>query len=223
MTLRASYTDSPDYELGLRKLRRLRSLAGLLLLLALLTQLVLFFLARYDVIEVSEASAGGAFYRVSELSPAESTLHYVLGGTASLSVLLAVVLVITVIAEGLLIVVSRRLGVAATISALLWSLVLLVLVFPSQLFFGEAALSRSVFALPGAVFTFGELRTYGLDADDWGSAGTYFDFLRFAVAPLAAIIVLMLALIKSGRGFKLALGEIDLNDTVSSEPSDTVA
>ncbi|MEM6315424.1 MAG: hypothetical protein AAF743_15140, partial [Planctomycetota bacterium] len=159
----------------------------------------------------------------AELSAGEAVLHYLLGATTSAGVLLAVVLLVVAITLGLLITADRRLGVAAAISAVGWAVALLVLTFPAQLFLTEAALTRDVFALPGVLYTFGELRMFGVTADDWGELSTYLNWLRFVAAPLMAVLVLLLVLLKSGRGFKLALGELTVDDMVVSEPSDTVA
>ncbi|MEM8874046.1 MAG: hypothetical protein AAGD32_07275 [Planctomycetota bacterium] len=221
MTFVPPAAGSPDYELALRKVRRLRSLALLLLAVVLLMQLVIFFLAHYATIEVIQSDAIG--YTTAELSGGEQVLHYLLGATTSLGVLVSIVLVVAILAQALLITADRRLGVAPAVAALGWSLALLVLTFPTQLFLTEAALTRSVFALPGVLYTFGELRMFGVASDDWGSTSTYLNWLRFVVAPLATLLVVVLVLLKSGRGFKLALGELGTADRIHTEPSDTVA
>ncbi len=101
--------------------------------------------------------------------------------------------------------VGRLLGLARTTSAFLWCLLLMLLMFPVQAFFGEPS-SPTDFRLPGLLYTWNELVLYAkFDTSDMNVA--ILKWTRFLVMPLVAILLLAAVQIKSNRGLRQALGE----------------
>jgi hypothetical protein len=214
-----SIATSADYADALLVARRGKHLLFLLLLLMLLGQIAVFFVARYtDVIATATTSAPAAVAAAATTTttsmattlPAAPTraviaLNYFTSLMTFFGMMLPIVLAFDLLLIVNIMLVGRLLGLARTTSAFLWCLLLMVLMFPIQWFFGEAV-DATDFRLPGVLYSWNELVRYAkFPTDDLRLA--WLKWTRFLVAPLAAIILLAIVQIKSNRGLRQALGE----------------
>ena len=202
-----------DYSEALLTARRAKNLLALLLAVMLAGQIAAFLLLRYDVVKLPDATAATTQPLDALVPPGTrmvDLLHYltgvmVLGGIA-LSIVLAAVLLL--IAHIML--VGRLIGVGRVTGALVWTLVLLVFLFPWQAFMNNADLTLTDFRVPGVLWTWGELvRRYkfeaAFNADHW--ADTVLFWFRFVGAPVVALALVLVVQLKSNRGLRMALGE----------------
>jgi hypothetical protein len=212
-----------DYSEAMAVARRAKSVIALLLLLMLVVQLTLFFLIRYDVIPVGPGAAAAA----TQPADAESArklgdvMHYVTGltilGGIGLGILLA--LVLSLINHIML--VGRLIGVGKVTSSLIWTLVLIVFLFPWQTFMNNDSLTNGDFRIPGVLWTWGELMARVDFPESWTGdtfASTLLSWFRFAGAPVIAAILVLIVQLKSNRGIKMAMGEDEvLNEMMRAQ------
>jgi hypothetical protein len=190
---------SADYADAMLSLRRAKNWAFVLLLLCLLGQVVIFFLVHYGVVKpyaAAPAAAGGS----------SALLRYLVGLTDFAGIVLAALLTLDLLLMTQIMVVGRLIGVGRVSSALIWSVVLGVLIFPWQAFLNWQWLSG--YRLPGLLFTWYELMEPRL----WKPQETFSAVLlwgRFVIWPLVAIILLLVVQARSTRGLRMALGESD--------------
>lgn len=186
--------------------RKAKSVVALLLLLMLLGQLALFFTARYTGLLVSDPATAAT-------QPVEPTrlfnlLHYALGLSVFVGMATSLLLSLLLLVLTLVMLSGRLVGVGQAASALVSSLVLLVLLFPWQAFLGGELLQRD-FVIPGVLYTWDELRAgakfvNAFDGIDSASA-TILKWARFVAFPLLAIVILLLVHKRSNRGVNEAL------------------
>jgi hypothetical protein len=179
-----------------------------LLLLILLVQLALFFTARYTTILREPADPNGRNW--TEL------IQYLVGLTDFLGIVLALLLagVLCLILKVLL--VGRLVGVARLTSAVMWSMFLVLLLFPWQSFlnnptlFPNDALSNALgLKLPGVLYTWAEFIHPQLGARFAGNGDIFFLILRWARFvgwPVVAVLILFTVQTKSSQGLRQALG-----------------
>src|SRR5450432_4238349 len=150
-----------DYADAMITARRAKNVLVLLLLLFLLAQLTLFFLVRFDVLHVdASVDTTVATTMPTHISVNWSdVLHYVLAATTFLGVTFTIVLGFVILLIANIMLVGRLIGVARVTSAYIWSLILLVLLFPWQSFLGDAGvtLNQAAFKIPGVLCTWEEL------------------------------------------------------------------
>ncbi len=201
----------------------------LLLLLILLAQLTVFFLYKYEVVQITaEPGTGGQRTSIRIALPATSpttlsvpaalpttaatvnhaepgvgvqVLRYLTGLTDFLGVALTIVLSMVLLLIVTIMLVGRLIGVAKVTSAYIWALVLAVLLFPWQAF-----LDPYWFKIPGVLYTWDELTHRGRWADV-GAADEIQRWARFVGFPVVAIAILLAVHAKSNRGIREALGE----------------
>jgi hypothetical protein len=206
-----------DYSEAIGVARRAKSVIVLLLLLALVVQMTFFFLLRYNVIELPDSLTDETQGRVK----LRDILHYATGlsllGGIALGVVLALVLYL--IAHVML--VGRLIGVGKVVSALVWSFILVLFLFPWQTFMNNADLTFPQFRVPGVLWTWSELiAKYKFDGNFTGENWAYAlsGWFRFVGAPLVAIILLLVIQLKSNRGIRMAMGEDEvLNRVMGNE------
>jgi hypothetical protein len=102
--------------------------------------------------------------------------------------------------------IGRLIGVTRVTSALLWCLLLVLLMFPWQVFFG-ASTSPSDFRIPGVLYTWHDLRSQAKFDASGDMKMAIVKWARFFVMPLVATIILLMIQVKSNRGLRQALGE----------------
>jgi hypothetical protein len=223
MTHDPSMALAADYSDALITARRAKNILVLLVLLMLLGQLALFFTAKYSKyipVENPPAPMAGATSMPVDPalitpSPLPSTaldvLQYCVGLTEFLGITLSIVLSLVILLLAIIMLVGRLVGVSRVTSAFIWSIVLIVLLFPWQAFLADAHFA-SDFKIPGVLYTWTELVKFAkIDVGGnnpelkvrilhWG---------RFVAFPLLTVIITLMIQVKSNRGLREALGEVD--------------
>ena len=214
-----SIATSADYADALLVARRGKHLLFLLLLLMLLGQIAVFFVARYTnvlppppptmTLIAPPTTATTAPYAVVVDSPAPTrtalALNYFTSAMTFFGMILPILLAFDLLLILNIMLVGRLLGLARTTSAFLWCLLLILLLFPFQSFFGGTT-DPTDFRLPGLLYTWDELVRFAkFPTDDLHVA--ILKWTRFLAAPLLAILLLAAVQIKSNRGLRQALGE----------------
>ncbi len=204
-----------DYADALLTARRAKNLIVLILLLLVLAQLAMFFSARYWIdVRPSGTGVTAATIDPSSTQPAErdarliDVLHYANGVVVFLGLTLSIVLSLVVLLLVKIMLVGRLIGVSRTMSALIWSLVLVVLLFPWQAFLMNSDFTSREFIIPGALYTWDELAMNARFATS-DLAPSLLKWARFVGFPLLAVILLLSIQVKSNRGLAQALGEAD--------------
>lgn len=226
-----SIATSADYADALLVARRGKHLLFLLLLLMLMGQIAFFFVARYtNIIPPATATAAATMTTTpsaaapatpttapsdaaataeAAATPAPTRAALALNYFTSLMTFFGMILPILLGLDLLLILnimlVGRLLGLARTTSAFLWCLLLMLLLFPVQVFFGGTT-DAGDFRLPGLLYTWNELLLHAKFPTDRPEFAIT-KWARFVVMPLAAIVLLAMIQIKSNRGLRQALGE----------------
>lgn len=221
MTLIPSTAASAVYHDALTTARGWRNLCFLILLLVLLAQLALFFTARFEYISLggagtdaagiqvaadvddptTQSTAGDAGVRLSA-DIDDDWLYMLLYFTLWAGLVFSILLSLTLIFTTLVMLNGRTVGVSREVSAFFWSLVLLLLLIPWQCILNHPTLAGGPFHLPGVLYTWAELSERArFDNGDW------LGWMRFAVWPIVALLVLLAVQAKARRGVKEALGE----------------
>lgn len=217
-----TYPYGPDYASALAKIRSQRGMLGVLVLLCLLTQVVLWLLIKYDVLAEGIVGVGTpADFRVETLGSAGYALHYVFGATTFLATVFSGMLVVVLVIQALLLLQDRRTGVAATVSAAFWALLLTFLVLPWQVFVQSAVYRAGDFAVPGATMLLSEVLAYGLEPRSDGILQVILHWGRFLVYPLFAMLLAAVVLIKSGKPTKVAAIEAEADEEARNEDYDS--
>jgi hypothetical protein len=144
-------------------------------------------------------------------SKTADVLQYCVGLTGFLGITLAIVLALVVLLLTMIMLVGRLVGVSRVTSAFIWSIVLIVLLFPWQAFLADAHFS-SDFKIPGVLYTWAELVKFAKVGVEGNSADLEMLILhwgRFVAFPLLTIIITLMIQVKSNRGLREALGEVD--------------
>ena len=230
-----SIATSADYADALLVARRGKHLLFLLLLLMLLGQIAVFFVARYTNVlpppappaqpqplatvvapppalpTTTSTSTTMPVTVVLTPAPAAPTrtalaLNYFTSAMTFFGMILPILLAFDLLLILNIMLVGRLLGLARTTSAFLWCLLLILLLFPFQAFFGGSTSDPLDFRLPGLLYTWDELVRFAkFPTDDLRIA--ILKWTSFLGAPLLAILLLAAVQIKSNRGLRQALGE----------------
>jgi hypothetical protein len=199
--------NAADYADALLTAKRAKNGLFVVLLLILLVQLGLFFAVRYTKILRAPANPGG--HNWLEL------IQYVIGLTDFFGIVLALLFagVLCLILKVLL--VGRLVGVTRLTSAVIWSMFLVLLLFPWQSFLNNPTLTSDPnlnslgLKLPGVLYTWAELTHPQLGAAFAGNGDLPFLILRwarFVAWPVVAILILLTVQAKSSQGLRQALG-----------------
>jgi hypothetical protein len=197
-----SLATSADYADALLVARRAKNWLFLLVLLMLLVQMGFFFVARYtDLIVAATSSTTTA----PTTRPAgRQMIHYVSAFALFFGTVLPILLSLVLLLIANIMLVGRLIGVSRVTSAFLWCLLLVLLMFPWQIYFGATS-SPSDFRIPGVLYTWSDLVS---NAQFKGDAFVnVVKWARFFVMPLVATLILLLIQVKSNRGLRQALGE----------------
>jgi hypothetical protein len=199
-----------DYADALLTARRAKNLLVLLVVLMLLIQLAVFFIVKYTgIVYPTSASAAPTTAPASE-----QTWHSIAQYAVGISVFVGVAgtiltaLVLYLITQ--IMVVGRLIGVSRVISALIWTFVVLMLIFPWQAFLRDQALQSREWIFPGVLYSWNELLalvTIGTRGRDTGLDKQILHWARFVAWPAIAIMLLLAIQVKSNRGLRQALGE----------------
>jgi hypothetical protein len=202
-----------DYADAMLTARSAKNALFLVLLVLLLMQLAVFFLYHLEVVHFTPNVVHQAVATTTTTSPTtaraiileqpvvELLVRYFIGLTDFLGVVLTIVLGFALLLLVNIMLVGRLIGVARVTSAYVWTLILLVLVFPWQAFLGAYA-----FKVPGILYTWDEL-IQNARWHDLSLPEMILRWARFVVMPVIAVMILMAIQIKSVRGIRQALGE----------------
>ena len=149
-------------------------------------------------------------------------IEYLIPLTGFLAMVMAILLCVVQLLLVLIMLVGRLVGVSKVPAAFLWTLLLILFLFPWQSVLISPINAGSLrntlgvssgyeFKIPGVIYTWEELSHPVLGAA-FDSAKLqphmiYLRWARFVVWPVTAIIVLLIVQAKSSRGLRLALGE----------------
>jgi hypothetical protein len=222
MTPDPAIATAADYADALMTARRTKNLLLLLVLLFLLVELAVFFVARYTNVIISDSpavtvpvsSTQEARVSMADVAQYATGLAIFLGLAFSIMLSMVVYLIVNIMLVG------RLIGVARVTSAFVWSLLLLVLLFPWQAFLSDASFSNPSFKIPGVLYTWSELLANARFKGEV-SAEAVLKWFRFVVFPVAAIVILLMIQVKSNRGLKQALGEDVVHDELAPPPPPT--
>ncbi|MGF1635236.1 MAG: hypothetical protein ACFCVE_15395 [Phycisphaerae bacterium] len=231
-----------DYSDAMSVARKTRTILFLLLLVVLLAQLALFFVARFtDVVlpgapaATTEAVTAGAVQDLgsADLSEDEAVpsvadrpgntarlLEWLSAGLVLVGLGANVLLSLTLLLILGIMLVGRLIGAGRVTSAYLLSLVLLFFMVPWQTLVSFPSDVTADFVIPGVLWTWSDLvlnARFGMDGESLEVTQLILKWTRFVAAPLAAVVLLLLVQLKSGRGLKQAFGEDGRPD-----PDDTV-
>lgn len=253
-TSTATIAVAADYADAMMTARRAKNCLFILLLLILLAQLTIFFLVKFDVIKLGDqvtvpvgvttqpsddaveaavegeaadpdtAPTGTEVTAETRSYPIATVLRYVIPVMNFLGITLMIVLSIVLLLITLIMLVGRLIGVSHVTSAFIWSILLIVLLFPWQAFLLDGPRDASpgavtanddpAFKIPGVLYTWPELARDHDFKNDWPHG--VLKWARFAGFPIAALLILLMVQAKSSRGLKYALGESDVQVEVSS-------
>jgi hypothetical protein len=199
--------NAADYADALLTAKRAKNLLFQLLTLILLIQLGLFFVARYTAVLRPPVDPKGRNWT--------EVIEYLVGLTDFLGIVLALLFaaVLCLILKVLL--VGRLVGVSRLTSALIWSMFLVLLLFPWQSFLNNPTLTNDPnlnslgLKLPGILYTWAEFIHPQLGATFAGHGELPFLILRWARFvgwPVVAILMLLTIQTKSSQGLRQALG-----------------
>jgi len=201
-----SIATAADYADALIVARRAKNWLFLILLLVLLVHICLFFVARYTDFFTTAPTVTATTKPLSHrVSPIDG-FHYLTGITTFFGTILPILLSSVLLIIVNIMLVGRLIGVARVTSAYVWSILLILLLFPWQAFLGKVPFYSEDFRIPGVLFTWDELAAEAhFTAQPFELA--LMRWARFLVFPLLALILLMLIQGKSNRGLRQALGE----------------
>jgi hypothetical protein len=202
---------STDYANAIIAGRRAKNILIALTLILLLGQLTLFFLCRYKF------SLDAADRRID-------WIKYAIGLVDFVGVAAPIVLAIDLMFLAHVMLAGRHLGVARMLSAFLWSIVLIVLLFPWQAFLVNQTFTSRDFMPPGVLYTWSELFARARLHPSQPFPDAFLFWARFVAWPIAAILILLHIQMQSQRSLRSAMGRsklVALSDRPLPEPIPT--
>jgi hypothetical protein len=204
MTPDPAIATAADYADAMITARRAKNVILLLLLLMLLAQVAIFFVVRYTNV-LNPVLTISTTQPVRDYAPA---LNFVTNGCLFLALILGILLGFVLLLIVNIMLVGRLIGVARVTGAYIWSLVLLLLLFPWQFFLNNTGLTvdRLTWKWPGVLWTWSELASRAkFPTDEINMA--IVSWARFVAMPLVAVLIVLAIRVKSNRGIRQALGE----------------
>ena len=213
-----------DYADAMMAARRAKNWLFLILLFALLGQVAMFVAFRLhpNLIGASTTMADPAPATQPSRLNVPMLFEYLVALTAFVGFILAIALAVVQLLIVTIMLVGRLIGVSRVTSAFIWSVVLIVLLFPwqSMLLSPVSAApplqgtTNVEFKIPGVLYTWGEITHPTLGAtfnpSQLSMTGAYLRWARFAIFPALAIVLLLTIQSKSSRGLRMALGEVEI-------------
>ena len=234
----SSVATAADYADAMLTARAARTVFAFALILVLLIQLVLFVMVHFTTklnAHVTPDSLASTQINVSATQAAQTPtapprtmphqiLKYIVGLSDYFGLIFSILLALMLLLLLNVMLIGRLIGVSHVVSAFIWSLIVLLLVFPWQAFLNNQDLTGIEWKVPGVLFTWDELVYHGR-FENFGP-GWFQNWVRFVIAPFVAIVLAFTVLLKSGAGLRMALGEDtglskkgknDLMDDLASE------
>lgn len=215
----SSVATAADYADAMLTARTARTIFGFALMAILLLQLVLFGIVHFTgklsqhvtadaTIAPNPPAATQPVPQVPASSPRSFPrllLKYVVGLSDYFGLIFAILLTLMLLLLLNVMLIGRLIGVSHVTSAFIWSLVVLLLIFPWQAFLNNQDLTSIEWKVPGVLFTWNELVYHGR-FENFGN-GWPQNWVRFVIAPIVTMILTFTVLLKSGAGLRMALGE----------------
>jgi hypothetical protein len=218
-----------DYADAMIAARRAKNWLFLLILLAIIGQVSIFLILRRNPTLMGSTAPSMASTAATTVPAAHSRisvpalLEYLVAATGFAGIALSVVLALVLLLLTTIMLVGRLIGVSRVTSAFIWSLVLIVLLFPWQSLLVspasaappiEGAPPAADFKIPGVLYTWSEVTRPGYGADFDTTRHDTFAILRwsrFIVFPAIALVLVLMIQSKSSRGLRMALGEVEFD------------
>jgi hypothetical protein len=206
--------NAADYAEALLTARRAKALITLLVLLVLLTELALFFCLRYYRPLAAGASSSERYSR--------DVMQYCVGLLDFCGLILPALLAVVIYLILKVQLVGRLVGVGRMTQAFLWSVVLMLLLFPWQAVLNNPAIDYNRtdnllgMKIPGVIYTWAEVSNPALGAGfAMGETKPEIEFLilkwaRYVAFPVLSILILAVIHLKSERGVRQSLGESEV-------------
>jgi hypothetical protein len=221
-----------DYADAMFIARRGRTIFGMVVIAMLLIQLAIFATYRFSsaldkYIETPAASSASpstattaptTMAAVPEGNFGRQMLKYIIGLSGFFGLMFSILLSLTLLLLLNIMLIGRLIGISHVTSAFMWSLVVLVLVFPWQAFMNNQDLTRPEFKVPGVLYNWDEV-THNANFE-W-SQGLHVNVLRWArflIMPIVTLVLVLTVLTKSGKGLRMALGEASPSGGGGSAP-----
>lgn len=191
-----------DYAEALITARRAKNLVAFVLFLLIVVDMALFFTARYTQV-------------MEQMGRARELLQYAVGIVSFLGLILPVLLAALLCIILHIMLVGRLVGSGKMMSALCWSVLLALLLFPWQAFLNNPAITNDASAnalgmkIPGILYTWAEFIHPKLGArfsaaDDLPLA--ILRWARFVGFPALSLVILFIIQSLSGRSLREAIG-----------------
>ena len=193
-----------DYADALLTARKAKNILAWIIFLMLCFQLGFFFLTRYKL-PLDSPSRMFDFPK------------YLVGLTDFLGVVVPIVLAIVLLFIVLVMLNGRLLGVSRLVSAFVWCLVLLVLLFPWQAFLINQTFNSTEFKIPGVLYTWSELALRDR-LHPTGFLPSLLYWARFVGWPFIAIVIILAIQRQSRIGLRMALGKAALPTVTEEHP-----
>jgi hypothetical protein len=216
----SSVATAADYADAMLTARTARTIFAFALMVILVLQLVLFILVHFTTKlnqHVTPDSLAAAQITPAAVTQAAITptapqrsmprqiLKYIVGLSDYFGLIFSVLLCLMLLLLLNVMLIGRLIGVSHVTSAFIFSLIVLLLVFPWQAFLNNQDLTAETFKVPGVLYTWNELTLHG-HFENTGN-GMLQNWFRFFLAPIITIILVLTILLKSGHGLRMALGE----------------
>jgi hypothetical protein len=202
--IQSAIATAADYADAMITARRAKNLLFAIILVMLLIQLGLFMVARYHVdLTPGVADQSTASDRLLHLI---DKMKYLVGLIDFLGVAAPVLLAVVLLLLTAIMLVGRLVGVSHLVSAFLWCVVLIVMLFPWQAFLINETFTSPEFKFAGVLYNWPELVDRARIQPS-GAAMSIAFWGRFVVAPVIALILLSTIQMQSRRGLRMALGE----------------
>jgi len=224
-----SIATAADYADAMLTARTARTVFAFALILILLLQLVLFILVHFtskldkhvtpDYTEVPNPPAATQAVPQTPTAPARTMPHqilkYIVGLSQYFGLIFSLLLCLMLLLLLNVMLIGRLIGVSHVTSAFIFSLIVLLLVFPWQAFLNNQDLTAQSFKVPGVLYTWNELTLNGHFAN-----GSIMQWVRFLLAPIITIVLVFTILLRSGHGLRMALGEETAGSRKSKDEPD---
>jgi hypothetical protein len=203
--IQSAIATAADYADAMITARRAKNLLFGIILVMLLVQLALFLAARYSI-DLAGPSVDQATTTSTRLLHWIDKLKYLVGLIDYLGVAAPVLLAVVLLLLTLIMLVGRLVGVSHLVSAFLWCVVLILMLFPWQAFLINQTFTSPEFKFAGVLYNWYELVDRArLHPSGMAMALSFWG--RFIVAPAIALILLITIQMQSRRGLRLAFGE----------------
>ncbi|CAN5546178.1 hypothetical protein BH09PLA1_BH09PLA1_14160 [soil metagenome] len=208
-----------DYADALLTARRAKNMLVLVVLLMLLIQLAVFFTAKYTGIVYPLTTSASPATAPAKAPDWHDVMRYAVGFSEFLGVAGTILIGLVLYLIVQIMVAGRLIGVSRVISAFIWTIVVLLLLFPWQAFLRDQTFTSRDWLLPGVLYSWDELMARVMI----GTRGRHDEikilvlhWARFVAWPVIATVLLLAIQVKSNRGLKQALGEEIISDDMTA-------